>query len=223
MKALIIEDEKEICDFLKANLKESGFSSDIALSGEKGIYLAFTNNYDIIIVDLVLPEIQGDEVCREIRKKNIHTPIIILSGQKEPQTKAFLLDIGADDYLTKPYSLAELLARIRALLRRPGKIKKSTLKLGNLYLNTRKCRVKRKGKNIKLTQKEFALLECLMENKGNVVSRGEILENVWDLHANPFSNTIESHIRSLRRKIGDTNKKPLIKTIYGRGYKIDTF
>jgi len=221
MRILIIEDEKDIYIPLQKSLTEEGFVVDVAEDGEKGVYLVFINHYDVIILDFMLPEMDGDEVCKQIRKKGINTPIIMLSAKSSPKTKTELLNIGADDYMTKPYSLAELLARIKALLRRPKQIKQEILEVDGLVLDSKKYEVKRDGKKIKLTRKEFSLLEYLMQNKGILLSRGMILEHVWDMNADPFSNTIESHILSLRKKINDNDpKKGLIQTIHGRGYKI---
>ncbi len=221
MKILIIDDEKEICQMLKSNLKTESFIVDWVLSGEDGLSLINKNNYDLIILDYNLPAKNGEEVCQEIRSKKITTPIIILSVNTETAIKVKTLNVGADDYLTKPFSFEELLARIRALLRRPKKISTEQLKVADLILDTKKYTVQRKGKDIKLTKKEFSLLEYLLRNKGIVLSRGMILEHVWDMNADPFSNTIESHIVSLRRKIKDAKENKIVHTISGRGYKIE--
>jgi len=221
MKILIIDDEKEICQVLKANLETESFVVDWVLSGEEGLSLIKKNNYDLIILDYNLPIKNGQEVCREIRGKKITTPIIMLSVNTETAIKVETLNVGADDYLTKPFSFEELLARMRALLRRPEKIADEQLKISDLILDTRKYTVTKGAESIKLTKKEFSLLEYLLRNKGIVLSRGMILENVWDMNADPFSNTIESHIVSLRKKIKDTGKDRIIQTVSGRGYKIN--
>jgi len=221
MRVLIVEDEKAIRDFLKASLTAETFAVDVAEDGEKGLRFALTNDYDIIVLDNVLPKKTGFEVCKELRKQGKTMPILILSVKSETTTKVELLNVGADDYLIKPFSLDELLARIRALLRRPKQIESEILQIDNLELDTKKQTVTLEGKDVYLTRKEFALLEYLMKNQGIVLSRGMILEHVWDMNADPFSNTIESHILSLRRKIGDKGKGHLIQTIPGRGYKID--
>lgn len=220
MRILLVEDSKEIINFLKPSLEAELFAVDVAEDGEKGSSLGRTNDYDLIILDNILPGKSGLEVCREIRGKGKTTPIIVLSVRSETTTKVELLNAGADDYLIKPFSLGELLARIRALLRRPKKIEGDVLTIDDLTLDTKKCLVVRGKKSIRLTRKEFMLLEYLLRNKDIVLSRGMIMEHVWDMNADPFSNTIESHILSLRRKIDPSGKKKLIQTSPGRGYKI---
>lgn len=221
MRILLIEDEKEIIDFLKPALEEECFAVDIANDGEKGSFLAITNDYDIIILDLNLPKKHGLEICKEVRKSGKNTPIIVLSVKSEIPTKVELLDAGADDFLTKPYSFDELLGRMKAILRRPSKVEGEILKTDDLILDLKKQTVKRGGEDIYLTRKEFAFLEYLVRNKGNVMSRAMIMEHVWDMNADPFSNTIESHVMNIRRKIDIPGKKKLIQTIPGRGYKIN--
>jgi len=221
MKILAVEDEKKIADFLKKSLKEEGFVVDIAEDGEQGVYMARINQYDMIILDNLLPKKNGLEVCKELREKGKTMPILMLSVKSDTNTKVELLNAGADDYLSKPFSFEELLARIHALLRRQKPITKEVLRIGNIVLDTKRCIVTIDKKRVHLTHKEFALLEYLMRNKGIVLSRGMIMEHVWDMNADPFSNTIESHIRSLRRKIDDCKKNKLIHTVSGRGYKID--
>ena len=220
MRTLIIEDEINIVGFLKKSLESEYFVVDSVGCGEDGLYLCNVNSYDIIILDYMLPGINGREVCLEIRKKDKQTPIIMLSAKSGVINKVDLLNIGADDYLTKPFSVQELLARIRALLRRPQKIEGNIISIGDLSLDSLKHLVKRDKKEIYLTRKEFILLEYLMRNKGIVLSRGMIMEHVWDMNADPFSNTIEAHIASLRRKVDYKNKK-VIHTVPGRGYKVD--
>ncbi len=219
MRILVVEDEKKIRDFLKLSLKQSFFVVDTAEDGEEGLKMAKLNPYDVIILDNLLPKKTGIEVCRELREFDTTTPILILSVLGDPQQKVELLDAGADDYLAKPFSLSELLARVRALLRRPQQIEDSVLHAGNLTLDTTRHEVKLGDKEISLTRKEFMLLQYFLRNKGLVLSRSMIMEHVWDMNADPFSNTIESHIVSLRKKIGDKDQA-LIKTIAGRGYKL---
>lgn len=219
MKLLIIEDDSSIRNVLRMSLESSCFAVDTAEDGEQGSYMARTNDYDLIILDNVLPKKLGKKVCQEIRECGKSTPIILLSMKSDILEKVSVLDSGADDYMTKPFSFEELLARIRALVRRPQLIAESILKIKDIELNPERYTVLKSGKEIELTKKEFALLEYLLRNKERVLTRGQILENVWDINADPFSNTVESHIVNLRRKIGDTNKR-LIKNIPGRGYKI---
>ncbi len=220
MKILIVEDDAEIRAILAATLKEACFAVDTAESGETGSYMARTNDYDLIILDNILPKKHGIEVCQELRAAEITTPILMLSVRSEVTTKAKLLDAGADDYLTKPYSVEELLARVRALLRRPKKSDSDILQLDNLTVNLQKHQVTRGNQEIQLTRKEFILLSYFMKNIDVVLSRGMITEHVWDMNADPFSNTIEAHIRSLRKKIDEKFGKELIHTVPGFGYKM---
>ncbi len=221
MRLLIVEDDAETRDFLKLAFEAESYAVDTVSDGDKGSYLARTNDYDIIILDNSLPLKNGEEVCKDIRKAGKQTPILILSVTNEAGVKVALLNAGADDYLTKPFSFEELNARIRGLLRRPARIEETVLELGDLVLDTAKQTVKRGRKGIYLTRKEFALLEYLMRHKGSVLSRGMIMEHVWNIESDPFSNTIEAHILNLRRKIRVGNKPELIHNVPGRGYKID--
>ncbi len=220
MRILLIEDEKDIQTFVKSSLEAECFVVDVADDGEKGSFLARTNEYDLIILDLMLPKKTGDIVCKDIRQANKTVPIILLSVVSDTQKKVDIINLGADDYMTKPFSFDELMARIRALLRRPKVIESEILEIGSVRLDTTQHRVTSHGKDIYLTRKEFMLLEYLMRNQGIVLSRGMIMEHVWDMNADPFSNTIESHILSLRKKIDIKNKDRFIKTIPGRGYTI---
>ncbi len=221
MRALIVEDEPGISSLLKAGLESEYFVADVAEDGERGSYLARTNDYDIIILDNMLPKKNGAEVCADVRQSGKTTPIIMLSVQSEMGTKVALLNRGADDYVTKPFSFEELLARIRALLRRPNTISTDILTAGNIVLDTKRHTVQKDNTDIYLTKKEFMLLELLLRRKGSVVSRGTIIEHVWDMHVDPFSNTVESHILNVRKKIADKKGNHYIQTIPGVGYKID--
>ena len=221
MRILIVEDEEGIATFLKAGLESEYFAVDVAEDGEKGSYLARTNDYDIIILDNMLPKKNGGEVCEDIRKHGKNTPIIMLSARSELGVKVDLLNKGADDYLTKPFSLEELIARIRALLRRPNAVSSEILEVDDLVMDTKRHITKRGDKEIYLTRKEFMLLELLMKKRGSVVSRGSIMEHVWDMNVDPFSNTIESHILNIRKKISSKGRKDLVYTLPGIGYKID--
>lgn len=221
MKILIIEDEAEIAKNLKTNLEIEFFAVDMAADGETGLFMALTNEYDLVILDNTLPRKSGVEVCREIRLHKKDLPIIILSVISETEKKIELLETGADDYLTKPFSFQELLARIRAVLRRPKRMQDEILSIDDLEIDLRKNIVKRAGEEIHLTRKQFMLLEYLMRHPGAVVTRSMLMEHVWETDVDPFSNTIETHILSLRRKIKNKDNQPeLIHTVAGRGYKI---
>jgi DNA-binding response OmpR family regulator len=220
MRLLIVEDSKEIIDSLKLSLKAEGFIVDTALDGETGSYMARTNSYDLIILDNILPKKDGYEVCCDIRKEGNNVPIISLSIKSDVDIKVKLLNAGVDDYISKPFSFAELLARIKVLLRRPSKIEQSILKIDGMTIDLDGHTVMCCQKEIKLTPKEFALLEYLVKNRGRVLSRGIIMEHVWDSETDPFSNTIETHILNLRRKVRQLCKKDFIHTIPGVGYKV---
>lgn len=222
MRILIIEDDAHVRESLKANLESESFVVDGAEDGRKGSYLARTNEYDLIILDSVLPHKLGIEVCRDIRQSGKTTPILLLSVKADAEEKARLLDAGVDDYMTKPHSHKELVARIRALTRRGNVIESPVMSAGDLTLDTSSYEVRRGNTPVYLTLKEFSLLELLMKNKGKVVSRGSILEHVWDMEGNPLSKTIETHILNLRKKLEKGKGGKLIYNIPGRGYKIET-
>ena len=221
MKVLIIEDESEILSFLTRGFESEYFVVDQASDGEKGLYLARENKYDLIVLDNVMPGKTGLEICRILRSENNPTPILMLSVKTEVDTKVELLNAGADDYLTKPFSFTELLARSRALLRRSEVIVDEIVRTRGLVLDPRKHLLTKDGEPIELTKKEFMLLEYLLRNQNTVLSRGMILEKVWETCTDPFSNTIEAHIRSLRKKIDAPGKESIIKTIPGTGYKVE--
>ncbi len=221
MKLLIIDDEKQISSFLQTNLEAINFVVDSAQNGKDGLALAMENIYDLIILDLSLPDINGQEICKELRASGLMTKILILSASSQTNNKVELLNFGADDYMTKPFSLEELIARIKALSRRPKEIVSDLLKFQDLELDRQKQIVTRNNKEIYLTRKEFLLLEYFMSHSNAVISRGELMEHIWDMEVNLFSKTIETHILHLRKKIDCKRAKPLIKTIPGRGYKFE--
>lgn len=222
MRILIIEDEVKIINFLKPNLEAEFYIVDTATDGEQGSFLARTNDYDLIILDYVLPKMDGLEVCKEIKKDKKNVPIIMLTIKSELDTKIKLFEQGVDDYLTKPFLFEELTARIKAVLKRPNKVDSKILRIDDLSVNLYSHIVKRCGKEIYLTRKEFCLLEYFIRNKGKLLSRALILEHVWDMNADPFSNTIEAHVLNLRKKINPNKKRrDLIHTIPSRGYKME--
>ncbi|MEN9622205.1 MAG: hypothetical protein RLZZ67_639 [Candidatus Parcubacteria bacterium] len=222
MRILIIEDDRELREFLKRNLQIETFTVDTAGDGEEGSYMGRTHEYDLILMDNNMPKKNGLEVCKDIRSSGKTTPIIMVSIQSEIGDKISLLNSGADDYITKPFSYKELSSRIRAILRRPHSIILPTLKIEDFTLDTMTQRAFRGRKDIYLTRKEFALTEYLMRNAGSIVSRATLIEHVWDDDLDPFSNTIESHILNLRKKIDLFSNRKIIHTVPGRGYKIDS-
>lgn len=221
MNLLVVEDDKETRNFLKSSLKAEGFVVDTAEDGKAGSYKANLNDYDLIVLDIELPYKNGRQVCSELRSSGKNMPIIMLSVKGEIDTKVDLLRTGADDYLTKPFSFTELSARIKALLRRPQKIENDILCIEDLVLDNGSRTVARAGKEVYLTPKEFFLLEYLMRNRGRVMSRQALLEHVWDVNADPFTNTVETHIVNLRKKLKQKNKREIICTVSGAGYKIN--
>lgn len=223
MRILIVEDEHRIANSIKKGLEMEGYAVDVAFTGNDGYDLASTEDYDLILLDLMLPEMDGITICQTLRKNKIHTPVLILTAKGQIQDKVTGLDSGADDYLTKPFSFEELLARIRALSRRPKIALSEVLEIDDLQLNTRLYQLKRGSDLIKLTGKEFSLLEYLMKNSGKILKKEQIIAHVWDYDSNILPNTVEVYIKNLRNKIDSPfkNKKQLIKTVRGFGYKIE--
>jgi DNA-binding response OmpR family regulator len=221
MRLLIVEDEKELGQIMTERLKKT-YSVDLVQTGKQGVHFASVNDYDLIILDLGLPDMNGVDACKQIRGKQILTPILILTGQDEVDIKIAALDAGADDYVTKPFSFAELSARIRAILRRsPESLVTNTLTVDDLVLDTAKRTVVRNNVEIFLRRKEFDLLEYMLRNKGRVVTRDMIIEHIWDNNADSFTNAVDVHIKYLRDAIDRQFSRKLIKTVHGLGYKID--
>jgi DNA-binding response OmpR family regulator len=222
MRILIIEDEHKIANSIKKGLEQESFAVDIAYDGSEGYDLAASENYDAIILDLMLPEIDGLEITKRLRADHIHTPVLILTAKGQLNDKVEGLNSGADDYLTKPFAFEELLARLRALIRRPRDSKGTILKLGDLSLDTLSYEVKRGDKQIQLSNKEFALLEYLLRHPNQILTKDQIIGHVWDYDADILPNTVEVYIGYLRNKLDKPfPKKPfLIQTIRGFGYKI---
>ena len=222
MRILVVEDEHKIANSIKKGLEQENFSVDIVFDGESALDMAETEEYDCIVLDLMLPKINGVQVCSQLRKDENHTPIIMLTAKSELEDKVHGLTMGADDYLTKPFAFEELLARIRALLRRPKDRLEIVLKCDYLELNPTTFEVTRLNEQINLTKKEFALLEYLMRNKGKTVTKDQIISHVWNYDSNILGNTVEQYIGYLRNKIDKPfpNKKQLLQTIRGFGYKL---
>ncbi|OGK21697.1 DNA-binding response regulator [Candidatus Roizmanbacteria bacterium RIFCSPHIGHO2_01_FULL_39_8] len=220
MRILIIEDEHRLSNVVKKGLVEEGFAVDQAFDGEEGLYLAESEAYDLLILDLMLPKIDGLKVCRELRNKKIKTPILILTAKTKIEDKVKGLESGADDYLAKPFAYAELKARIQALLRRSHNEGDPILKLDDLELDPAKHIVMRSKKTISLTPKEFAILEYLLRYKNDVVTRTQVTEHVWDYNFDALSNVVDVFIATLRRKINKGFPKKLIRTVHGVGYKM---
>jgi DNA-binding response OmpR family regulator len=220
MRILVVEDEKRLADFIKNGLEEQKYSVDVVYDGERAEFMALTNDYDLIILDILLPKKNGWEVCESLRSKSIDIPILMLSALSEVSDKIRGLDKGADDYLAKPFVIAELIARVKALLRRSHKVSQSVIKINGLELDISARKVRRAGKEIQLTNKEFALLEYLIMNKNKLVTRTMISEHVWDIHFDAGSNIIDVIINYLRKKIEQEGEIKLIYTIRGAGYMI---
>lgn len=221
MKVLLIEDDKQTAETIRDELKDY-YAVDVVFTGEDGEYQASVNEYDVIVLDIVLPDMNGVEVCKKIRESGIKTPVLMLTGKVDTKDKVEALDSGADDYLTKPFKFAELLARIRALMRRiPSTIDATQLCVGKLSLDLPANKVKHKGEVVPLRRKEFGLLEYLMRNVGHTLTRSMILEHVWDSGTDPITNTVDVHINYLRDKVDKPFGTKLIKTVHGLGYKIE--
>jgi two-component system copper resistance phosphate regulon response regulator CusR len=221
MKILIVEDEKKTGDYLKQGLSEAGFVVDLARDGRDGMHLALSEDYDLVVLDVMLPGLDGWQVVQEIRRAGRDMPVLFLTARDEIEDRVKGLELGADDYLVKPFAFSELLARVRTLLRR-GKAKElEALKAADLELDLLRRRVTRSGKRIDLTAKEFALLELLLRRQGEVLPRSLIASQVWDMNFDSDTNVIEVAVRRLRAKIDDEFEPKLIHTIRGMGYVLE--
>ncbi|MCM3741150.1 response regulator transcription factor [Oceanobacillus luteolus] len=224
-KILIVDDEKPIVTLLKYNLEKSGFTTDEAYNGAEAVQKAETNDYDLIVLDLMLPEMDGIEVCKYLRNNKIETPILMLTAKDEEFDKVLGLELGADDYLTKPFSPKEVIARIKAILRRTTKANQnsfSSISVGNITIFPERYEAEMDGKVVTFTRKEFELLYFLAKNKGKVISRDQLLSGVWDYDFVGDTRIVDVHISHLRDKIEPDTKKPIyIKTIRGLGYKME--
>jgi DNA-binding response OmpR family regulator len=220
MRVLLVEDDPGVQRFVVKGLREQAYAVDTATNGNDALYQAEINSYDVIVLDVMLPGADGFQVCRSLRKAGHHVPILMLTARDAVEDRIAGLDHGADDYLTKPFEFRELLARLRALLRRSGELRPAKLEVADLVVDTAGQAAQRAGHAIPLTQKEYALLEFLARNAGRVVGRAEIAEHVWDETFDPFSNLIEVYVNRLRRKIDLPNKAALLHTRRGAGYML---
>ena len=221
MKVLIVEDEQKTGDYLKQGLSEAGFVADLARDGVDGLHLALTDDYDLVVLDVMLPRLDGWEVLREIRHKGKHLPVLFLTARDQVEDRVKGLEFGADDYLVKPFAFSELLARLRALLRRGKTNEPELLQIADLELDLLRRRVTRAGRRIDLTAKEFALLELLLRRQGEVLPRSLIASQVWDMNFDSDTNVIEVTVRRLRAKIDDEFEPKLIRTVRGMGYVLE--
>jgi len=221
MKILVIEDEHLIATSIKKGLEQERYTADIAFDGIEGYDLASTGDYDIILLDLMLPGLDGLSICKKLRDEKNNTPILMLTAKSQLEDKVKGLDCGADDYLAKPFAFEELLARIRALSRRPQQTTNKVLVVGDLTLDTATYQVKRANKEIRLSSKEYSLLECLMRHSNQILNKDQLIQHVWSYESDILPNTVEVYIRNLRQKIDKPFKNKLIQTIRGFGYKLN--
>ncbi|MCX6704638.1 MAG: response regulator transcription factor [Candidatus Woesebacteria bacterium] len=220
MRILLVEDEIKLANAVKRALELQKYAVDVAYDGEAGLDLAVGEKFDLIILDLMLPKVDGIEICKQIRQEKISTPILILTAKGQISDKVAGLDVGADDYMVKPFSFEELFARIRALVRRSSNAESNELKIKDLTLDPVAFKVKRGGKTIELSTKEFSILEYLMRHKNTVVTREQILQSVWSYDSDVLPATVEVHIKHLRDKVDTHFEAQLIKTVRGFGYEI---
>lgn len=218
MRVLLVEDDTRIARFVAKGLREQSYAVDAVITGDDALYQVAINSYDVVILDVMIPAPDGFAVCKELRRAGHRTPVLMLTARDAVEDRVRGLDCGADDYLTKPFEFRELLARLRALLRRPSALQSSTLSIADLVVDTAAQAVSRSGHFISLTAKEYALVEFLARNAGRVVGRAEIAEHVWDEEFDPFSNLIEVYVNRVRRKIDTKGAKPLLHTRRGAGY-----
>ena len=220
MRILLVEDDAIIASSLAKGLREQAYAVDVATDGDAAVYQAAVNPYDAVVLDVMLPKRDGFAVCRELRRRGLTTPVLMLTARDSVRDRIEGLDTGADDYLTKPFEFGELLARLRALLRRGPVLAPAVLRVADLELDTHAQRATRAGRDVALTTREYALLEFLARNAGRVVGRAEISDHVWDDNYDPLSNLIESYINRLRKKLDAPGLPPLIHTRRGAGYSL---
>ncbi|MDQ6694536.1 MAG: response regulator transcription factor [Chloroflexota bacterium] len=220
MRILLVEDEPKIAAFIRKGLREESYAVDVAADGEQGLDYAISVEYDLIILDILLPKLSGLELCRELRQSGITTPVLMLTALDTVDNRVDGLDSGGDDYLVKPFALKELLARLRALARRPAAVQSTVFRLADLQVDMASHTVARAGRPIELSLKEYSLLELLLRNTNRVITRAIIAEHVWDEEFTSESNIVDVYIRNLRRKIDDEHALKLIHTVRGVGYKL---
>ncbi|HME08229.1 MAG TPA: response regulator transcription factor [Bryobacteraceae bacterium] len=218
MRILLVEDEPEVARFISKGLREQSFAVDVAVDGEQALYQAEISDYDIVVLDVMLPKFDGFQVCQRLRGQSFRSPILMLTARDGIDDEVEGLNCGADDYLAKPFDFRILLARIQALLRRAAQVRPNVIQVQDLFLNTLNHTAMRDGHDIRLTAKEYALLEFLMLHQGQILGRSAIAEHVWDENFDPFSNLIDVYIKRLRRKVDSGYKQPLIQTRRGEGY-----
>ena len=222
MRLVLVEDDEGIIRFLEKGLREAKYAVDVARDGDDALYKASLNEYDIIILDIMIPGRDGLEVCRELRNRGSKVPVIMLTARDDVRDRVLGLDVGADDYLTKPFQVSELLARLRALMRRGPALKSTVIEISDLRIDTSAQTVNRGGRSVGLTAREYALIEYLARNADRVVSRSELIEHVWNERYDSYSNVIDVHINHLRQKIDRESDQPLIHTRRGAGYILST-
>ena len=220
MRILVVDDDRRLCGIIRRGLLEETYAVDVAYDGEEGEYLAEVNPYDLIILDIMMPKKDGIEVCEELRSKRINTPILMLTARDAVEDRVRGLDAGADDYMVKPFSFNELLARVRALLRREAMTKSPEIRVGDIFLNTLTREVGRGDRTIELTTKEYVILEYFMRHPNAVVTRTMLEEHAWDYDFDSMSNLVDVYIRRLRRKLDDENGESIIQTVRGAGYRL---
>ena len=220
MRLLLVEDQAKVARFIRRGLEEEQYAVDVAPEGEDALAMMMTARYDLVILDLMLPDIDGFEVCRRLRREGRSMPVLMLTARHAVEDKVTGLDLGADDYLTKPFEFAEFLARVRALLRRQDSSTSAEIQIGDLLLNTATHEVTRDGRRIDLSSKEYMVLEYLMRRAGRIVTRTMILEAVWSYDFDPGSNVVDVYVHYLRRKIDDPFSTKLLETIRGTGYRM---
>ncbi len=220
VRVLVVEDEHRLVGVLKQGLQEHGYAVDVAYDGEAGLELAKMEPYDLLILDVMLPKLDGYALCRRLRAEHQHVPILLLTARDAVDDRVTGLDSGADDYLTKPFAFRELLARVRALLRREGGTKETILRAGEVTLDPVTRAVYRGTREIELTSKEYAVLEYFMRNPNRVLTRTQIAEHVWDYDFAAMSNVVDVYVRTLRRKLADDHEPRLLRTIRGTGYQL---